>query len=38
MKCLICDKEFIAKSRNHKVDKRRVTCSRDCARTYRRVR
>ncbi len=38
MKCLMCEKEFTVKSRSCKIDKRRVTCSRKCARVYRRVR
>ncbi len=38
MKCLMCEKDFIAKSRSCKIDKRRVTCSKGCARVYRRVR
>ena len=37
MKCIICDKEIISKS-VRKKDKKRVTCSRNCARVYRRVR
>ena len=37
MKCIICDKKIISTS-VRKKDKKRVTCSRNCARVYRRVR
>ncbi len=37
MKCLMCEKEFEHKSRRCKIDKRRITCSKECAKAYRRV-
>ncbi len=35
--CIICKKKFEHKSKNHKIDRRRITCSRDCARIFARV-
>ena len=36
-KCIICEKEFIITSQHKRTKTIRVTCSRTCARTLRRV-